>query len=339
MSFLFVGGEDTSYASTNGLSTTTNGSYYRSNFSRMAAGVNGGNTGVPLGSYLTFPFTATQTIWAHGQVYPSTSGANTNGVLIAFNDSTGTARLVVRVGNGTNQYKVSTVTASGTFVDLATSATNVLNTGAVASVDFNITYSTTGSFTMYVNGVSVLTYSGDLTAASGLTTLGGISLSGISPYGTTWWSEIVVSTTSTLGLGLWTLAPAAAGATQGWTPNTVGNVNPTTINDSNFVSTTTANTISEWTTNSTVPSGTWSVLALAQEARVRVGATGPQHFEWILHVGGSDYTQGSVAPLTSFSNFTAAANNGIWTNNPSTGSAWITTNFGTGFNIGIESTT
>jgi hypothetical protein len=110
-------------------------------------------------------------------------------------------------------------------------------------------------------------------------------------------------------------------------------VNKTTINDATSVSTA-GSALSEWTTAPTIPNGNWSVLAVAQEARIQVGTTGPQHFEWLLRTGGTDYVSGSLAPSTSFSTFS----NQLWSLNPNTSSAWSTTDLTTaGFNLGIES--
>jgi hypothetical protein len=157
-----------------------------------------------------------------------------------------------------------------------------------------------------------------------------------SGYGATCWSEIIIADSDTRGMGLWTLAPQAAGNTQSWTPNTVSDVNPVTINDTNFVSTGSNNALSEWTTPTSPPSGTWNVLAIVQEARVLASTSGPSTAEWLMRTkDGSDHTTGSFTPpVASFANF----NNQIWATNPHTSAAFVIGDITTGFNLGIEST-
>jgi hypothetical protein len=272
-------------------------------------------------------------------MYPFEFDAS-NCIIMTWNDSSGNPRLCLRTGSTGNYVKLSTISGS-TFTDLATSPTSAITLQAYNIIDCQLTYSTSGTFTLYVNGVSLLTYSGDVTASSGVTTIGQVTFGSCSFNNNTltcqtFWSELLVATVSTLSAGVLTLAPTGDGVTQSWTPNTVGNINPLVINDSNSVATSTANALSEWTTNSTIPSGIWNVMALVQEARVEVGGSGPQHFEWLLHVGSSDYVQGYVAPITSYANYNASSGS-VWSVNPSTGIAWATSDFGSGFNIGIES--
>ena len=149
------------------------------------------------------------------------------------------------------------------------------------------------------------------------------------------WSEVIVADTDTRGMALWTLAPVAAGSTQSWTPNTVANINETAINDATLISTATNNAFSEWTTPVTPPSGSWTVNAIVQEARVQRAGTGPQNFDWLVRTGGADYAAGTTqAPTTSFANFQYQ-----WATNPSTLAPWSISNIAAGFNLGIKSLT
>ena len=69
-------------------------------------------------------------------------------------------------------------------------------------------------------------------------------------------------------------------------------------------------------------------------ARALVGATGPQHFDFVTRTGGTDYTSPDYAPTNSFSNII----NYIQTTNPATSNPWAITDFqAAGFNIGEES--
>jgi hypothetical protein len=154
--------------------------------------------------------------------------------------------------------------------------------------------------------------------------------------GNVWHSEVIIADEDTRGMALWTLAPTAAGNTQSWTPNTVGNISETTTSDATFISTATNNAFSEWTTPVTPPTGSWSVRAIVQDARVQRGTTGPQTFDWMVRTAGADYAAGTTqAPTTTYANF----RNQLWSTNPSTLAPWSIANIAAGFNLGIKSLT
>jgi hypothetical protein len=135
-------------------------------------------------------------------------------------------------------------------------------------------------------------------------------------------------------MALLTMGPVAAGNTQSWTPNTVGNINKVGANDSTFISTTAASALSQWTQPTALPSGAWTVAAIVQNARVENSVTGPQHFDWLARTGGADYLAGvPQAPTLAFSSFQH-----LWQTNPNTGLPWQPAEIiAAGFNLGIES--
>jgi hypothetical protein len=206
----------------------------------------------------------------------------------------------------------------------------------LTQLDVHIDYTVSGGVTVYYNGVSVASFSGD-PRTDAATQLDHFAFSSISndnvTSNITQWSEWIVADADTTAMSLWTLAPQASGNTQSWTPNTVGNINEIQINDTTSVSTTTNNALSQWTTPTTAPSGAWNVLAIVQECRLQRGATGPQHADYSLRTGGADFVAGlSLAPATSFGNF----NNQIWATNPNTSAAWAITDIAAGFNLGVK---
>jgi hypothetical protein len=186
-----------------------------------------------------------------------------------------------------------------------------------------------------LGGVQAINFSGD-PRTDAATQLNQVELAGVSNTANataSCWSEVIIADEDTRGMSLWSLPPAAAGNTQGWTPNTLANINKTTINDATVISTSSNNTLSEWTTATSAPSGAWAVKAIVQEARVSVGGTGPQHFDWVVRTAGTDFTAGaSVAPSGTLSNFS-----NMWATNPNTSSAWAISDIATGFNLGIKS--
>jgi hypothetical protein len=341
---LFASGEDSGFTSSNSLYTSidTTSGLYRSSFAREAL-----KTFYDNGSYYLSPaFTATSNLWFHAYVYyGSNYGEFANDIGLILYSPDGNARILLRQTGTQGQFKISTKTASGTVTDLATTSSNI-NPLTLHVMDLHVSYtcSSAGGVTLYEDGVQVINYSGNPCTDSA-TSLNQVALGVLGATNgsntscgnggdATCWSEIIVADGDTRGMALWTLAPQASGNTQSWTPNTVGDINPTSINDSNFIATTTTGALSEWTTPTSPPSGAWNVLAVAQDARVSAGYTGPQHFEWLARTkDGSDHVTGSVAPLDgSFSNY-----NGVWATNPYTSSAWSITDIAAGFNLGIES--
>jgi hypothetical protein len=334
---LFVGGEDTSFASISGFGVFTTNTSFRTAFARYSfnSGGNGSTATPPTVALDTGNFTPVSTLWVHGQLNITSNSFSNGSILFYIEDPTGVGRLLV-MGTGTaGQVKLATRNAAGTITVIATSAAGAIPSNtAPAAFDLFINYTTTGQITLFSGGATIVdTGPGVNITTDSATTLSRVLYSSIltSGFQTNAWSECIVQDTTTLGLALQTLPPVAAGNTQSWTPNTVGNINPTSINDSNFVATTADNALSEWTVGTTLPVGSWAIEAVVQNARVSIGTTGPQHFEWLVRTSdGTDHTTGSVAPLVgSFSNFS-----NIWPTNPHTGAAW---NPGELINAGIES--
>jgi hypothetical protein len=200
-------------------------------------------------------------------------------------------------------------------------ANNLYQAGTLYVCDLNYAAETVY---LYLNGILLLT--GVLAAGSvDYVDVGSISDS------VTAYSEVIVQDSSTLGYALLTVPPLANGNTNTWT-GSVGNIDEITINDANYNTTTADSQLAEYTVTYTLPSGDWNVVAYVEEARVSVGSTGPQHFEFAVRTYGSDYVAGTVTPTNYLDNYSY-----IWAQNPHTALPWGTLDFGAGFNLGIES--
>jgi hypothetical protein len=339
MTILFAGGEDISFTflgTTDFVGFGGGGTAGRSTFARGGVRINSSAGDPPANRAQTPTFTPVSLLWVHGQASfgnSASSTANVQSLIVRSPD--GVSRIVVRQTATAGLLKVSQRNAAGTITDLATASSSV-TTGTNHSFDLKIDYSASGSILLYLDGALVINFSGD-PRTDAATQLNQVELGSPCPEFTVsgGWSEVIIADEDTRGMALWTLAPQAAGTTQSWTPNTVGNINEVTLNDTTFVSTTANNALSEWTTPTSAPTGTsWAVKAIVQEARVRAAVTGPQHFDWIVRTGGADFLAGvSNAPTTSFGNF----RNRIWANNPNTSAPWVIGDIATGFNLGIES--
>jgi hypothetical protein len=338
MTILFAGGEDTSFTffgTTDFLAFGGGGTAGRTTYARGGVRIPSGTGDPPTSRAQTPTFTSTSLVWIHGQASFGNSAASTNNVqALIVRSPDAVSRIIVRQTATIGVLKVSQRNAAGTITDLAT-AGSAVTTGTNHQFDLKIDYSSSGGVDLYLDGVLVINYIGD-PRTDAATQLNQVDLGCPHPALTLagGWSEVIIADEDTRGMSLWTLAPVAAGNTQSWTPNTVGNINEVIISDTTLVSTNVNDALSQWTTPTSAPSGNWGVKAIVQEARVRIGTTGPQHFDWSLRTASTDYVAGvSNAPLTSFSNF----KNQLWTTNPNTSGAWAITDIASGFNLGIKS--
>jgi hypothetical protein len=352
MTILYAGGEDTSLTpspSATGMTVgTPSSTTCRSTFTHACVQPpNTADAADPPTSRWTMvqPFTSVSSLWFHAQlgvtgnsgIFTPTSNQQT--LIIRSPDNV--SRLILRQVATFGTWKLSQRNAAGTITDLVT-GTNFAGFGnSITQVDIFVNYVLSGAVQVYFNNNATpnINFSGDPRTDSA-TQLNQIELGGWGGNGgTISWSELIVSSTDTRNMAVWTLDPQAAGNTQQFTPNTLANVHKTQINDSgsSFISDGNANDLSQWTTPTSAPSGSATVTAIVQEARVRVGATGPQHFDWSVHTGGSDFTGGaSNAPTTSFGNF----NNFIWATNPNTSAAWALSDITGGtLSLGIKALT
>jgi hypothetical protein len=335
VTILYAGGEDTSGTITGTVAVVTTTSLRRTAYSRCAlAPVRTGNTTVPPTNRLATPvWTAGNSLWVHA-IWNRVNLGNsftTSGIMFALYSPDGVVRLLLR-GASADALKISKRNSAGTITDIVTSSTLSRDT-VNHQIDWRISYQATGGQDLYVDGVNVATDASD-PRTDAATQLDHMLIATPGSVADDAYSEFIVADEDTRPLALWTLAPVASGVNQLWTPNTVGNINEVTIDDSTLVATSTNDQQSEWTVPTTPPTGSWTVKALVQEARVSVGATGPQHFDWIVNVGGTDYTAGlSVAPTNVLSNFA----NRIWATNPATSAAWSLSDITAPLSAGIIS--
>lgn len=319
-----AGTEDVSFVSRNGATGSTNSAVIRTAFSRASVPATNTTTAVPptQPSWASPSFAAQSSFWFHGQISIAGVASTTTGCpAVGLADAGGVWRLLIQ-GAATNAIAIAKRNAAGTVTVLATSATNILTAqNAPSVIDLFVNYAVSGQATLYINGVIVAdTGPGVDVTTDSATAIGPYFLGAFGGASGSFWSEVIFQDTDTRGLGLQTLPPVASGTTQSWTPNTVGNINPAAINDANFVSSATANQLSEWTVSTTLPAGSWTIEAIVQAARVNAGATGPQHYEFLVRTNdGSDHVQGTTTPpIGSFGNATS-----VWMVNPFTGVAWV----------------
>ncbi len=344
---LYSGGEDIDFlCAGSGSCAVLTGAVYRANWAREAYGATGVAVDPPGNRFSTPTFTASSTLWVHAQFceewYAVTSyscGQNisnptiANAQMLRIMDSAGNPTLVVSGTGNAGQVVIASRSSSGTFTNLVTcsSAFDV----ALTQLDLSINYSTSGSVTLYNNSAQVCSYSGNVTNGDGATTLDAVEFSSPSTnYGA--WSEVIVAASDTRAMARFTANTIGNGNTTGFTGTNICSSiwNAITNNDTNFGYTGTNDTLQECTINSAIPGGIYTVLGLVMSARAVVGATGPQHFDFVTRTGSTNYTSSDYAPTNSFSNIT----NYIQTTNPATSNPWAITDLqASGFNVGEES--
>ena len=341
MTILFASGEDTGftgYGTSPGavVANSARSTYARSTSASVTAGNSTTVADPPANRFQTPVFTSTNTLWVHAQFYIAAANTGTSGEqCLIVRSPDGVSRIIVRQTGTAGTLKVSTRTAAGVITDLATASVAFAAT-TITQLDLRVDYVSSGVVQLYLGGVQVINWSGDprTDAATSLAQADFASVNNNSANNATAWSEIICADEDTRGMALWTLTLVASGTTQSWSPNTVANINKAVINDSTSIASSAANQLSEWTTVTTAPTGSWGVKAVVQEARMEVGVTGPQHFDWLLRVAGADYLAGdSVAPTSSYANYAGK----VWSSNPATATDWDIGDLTTGIQVGVKS--
>ena len=377
---LWRGGEDLEFNIAGGYTSVTTGStpgifidttsgHFRAGYARYALTIaatnlvsnNNGDNSVGVNTYFltnAMPFNS-GSFWFSARISNNGSGGNgviyDGGWLLAFRDSSLVVRLQIQntmshVINNLSPlggpFIVQTVSTSG----VATQIGNALIFGPSLAplipdkIDIFVNYGTSGQVIIYINGMKVYAYSGDITASSGLSSLATVSLSAVyqqnnvnltAATGGTSWSEVIVSTRDTRNMSLITQVPVAAGVTDTFTAGSFSNVNGMTLNTTTPDYSSTAGQMQLYQAGG-LPSGLFTILDLAHSFYVTVGDTGPQHLKCALELGGTAYFSTSIAPTIAWQNTQYS-----WgATNPATGVAWTPADVtASGFNFGYESVT
>lgn len=343
MNVYWGGTEDIDFAAYAGAFAT---SYYDSAWSRTALGLSVGSTTWPIASFYSNlgSFGNLSSFWFHCSLSDEGSNATTaNGIWLAFADSGGVGRILVR-GTGTaGQVKISTRNAAGTITDLsgAISASGALPnvTTPPMKVDLFVNYAVSGQIQLYINGVLAAdTGAGVNVTTDSATSLSFFYLSSPSTSGAHWdYSQVFVADSDTRGAGLWLVNSNTAGNAQTWT-GTATNVNKAAINDGTFISAASTGLIEEFKSGGiALPTGTFAVAAVIMTSRAEGGSGGgPTRVEYVTRVGSTDFVGGTwTPPVGSFANDTQ---NYKQATNPGTSAAWTTADLtATTFNYGVES--
>lgn len=351
-SILFAGGEDIDFLSTTPYTTTsgtapsilidTTAGHFRSGFARYGLGVQysvftSGTLSIPSGLFNVSSY------WFSTWIYTGsgTTGGATNALF--FYDNNGLPRLKV-TSAASGLPGVYTINTAGTVTQLGSNASAMFAANTLIKLDIFINYAVSGSFKMYFNGTPVYSFSGDVTTNS-VTSLGSridmiiwFTSSGSSSLFT--YSEVMVSTRDTRNLSLVTQVPTANGNTHNWDGGTASNAasNLASVAQANPQFSGTSGQIQEYEVTPTIPTGSYGVISVVQKAQATIGASGPQHFDFMVRTGSTDYTSSpDIAPTSGWSTFSYN-----WDTNPNTAVPWTTSDLpssSTSFNMGLKSVT
>jgi hypothetical protein len=330
----WVGGEDVSCQLIGTITTSTSSTFYRSGYARLALGMTFTSVTDPPANRCLLPNFGNQTsVFIHAENYQASlasTSANMNAIEIYGSD--GLVRLAVS-GTGTaGQVVLRKRSGAGAYTNLATCTSGAWPAISLHAIDLGIVYSASGEFYLAVDGTKACDFVGDVTT-DGITAVNDVDFACTNINSATcYWSEFGVATTDLRGLSVMSCYGIANGNAWGWSGG-VANVNETTINDANGAATSASGQIAEWTCPS-LPSGSFTYPAVCVAPRLAVGAAGPQHDAPMVRpaTGSTDYLAANLAPTTSFANY-----QNCWQANPATSAGWTAGDFGTGFNLGIES--
>lgn len=223
-------------------------------------------------------------------------------------DTTTATKLALFKYDGTTTTKL----AAETGTSLAGSSPSVLR------IDMQlINYGVSATVNAYLNGILLITYSGDVTV-SGVTSVDCVASSYGGSFGQWGLSEIIVTDEDPRAWpGLLTMAPNALGTTDAWSNTGATNVNPTTINDANATFTN-ATAQDEQYNLIDPPSGVFTVKAIKIAARAMStsGATAA-NLKLGFNNAGTVATNPQHTMTTAFATF-----EDLFATDPTTSSAW-----------------
>ncbi len=331
----WVGAEDLEYVQMGGASVVTTSGAFRSAFgSRCALQANGSNAfWESIAEYTENEF------WFAARCVASASGNNPGSKIITFLSDDLLERIRV-VGLGSSTWKVQKVDAASVATDIGNVFFWPLSStlGVYDKVDVHIIYDVPGSMDIYVNGVHVFAFIGDL-ATDGTTALARHRLGGGGGVPVSW-SETFIADGDTRSLSLAGFSPVANGNANTFDTGSpsVSNINEISLDDTTLNGSSVAGQIEQYT-NGAVPSGTLDVIAVIVSARAQRGSSGPSKIALGVRTNGSDYWGSDQAQDLTWGNTQE-----IFSTNPDTGSParpWLKSEIGAavGFNIGMKSVT
>lgn len=340
MSILFAGGEDSQFRRVGKVSVdTASTTKRRTSYSRCCL-KHGPAQNWSYDGWLADLYSSSSDFWLTGRFIQdgNAAGGTMTGVFLSVRKGA-VPKIVVDTDGGsstTAKWRFRKLANDGTSTTLATSTGTFPGTSTtMRKYDLHVVYGSSGSIDLYEDGVSVLSYTGDVTTNSDTSVDGfhlGACANGSASGSASYWSEIIAHTQDTRNMSLATIPPSGAGASSDWT-GAYTDVSETSI-DTNELSTSSVNQLSEFAvTPATIITGSLSIRELVVTALARRGDSGPQNLQLVVRSSGDNFS--STQSLQTY-HATAAYS---WETSP-TGGSWTPTDLNSaGFQIGVKSIT
>jgi hypothetical protein len=304
MTIPFAGGETEAFTIISGtVAESTSGGTYDSTYSRCSIAITG-STGVlnslALGSLAT--------AWTHFE-YNTAFISNAARTHIQWLNSSGTAvfRLQYSAGGGVLQaqyWNGSAWTNIGSTFSITTSR---------ASIDVKIVCGGSGSMEVYLAGSLVTSGSASMTS---VTNIDKVQLLDNISGSTSYYSQVIVATSSTVGWKFFTKPPTGNGANTAWT-GTFADVDETVVSDADFITTAVANDVETYT-GAALSLGSGTVKAVVVSMRAKNDGVSPVNIQGALRRSSTNYFSGNLSINSGYGPMVA-----IWETDPSTSAAWV----------------
>lgn len=256
--------------------TTTSGTF-RASFSRNAIITNiasSTKTQQFIGGAITTGWMSTQFIWGTS----SGGSTQTSKRFAGFGQFSSSNSLVVGTDTSTsNKFALHKYNGT-TLTQLASESGTSLVNFNLYRIDMQvINYGASATVNVYLNGVLIITFTGDVTV-SGMSNMDCLVFG---PGSNTSTQSVVVSeamvTTDDVRsyIGLQTLALTGAGTTTNWSNNTFSNINGTSYSDANPIYSNTNSQVQEYNITDPISPGSFTYVGVVQAVRAAKSITAP----------------------------------------------------------------
>jgi len=308
MTILFMGGEMGAYIpSDSSVFERTQSNTYDSTFSRSSLGPQGG-----LAYAESATFAATDDLWVHFTVADGEgNGEGPTDVPLAL--AAGGANLFRVLWSSSGNTLQMQYWTGAAWANAGSSFPILIN--GVQHFDLHVDgNSATGACELYAAGTMRASASSvNLSAVAGITNVRHYGMSTASCPGIT---QVIVATTSTIGMRLFSVPVNGVGSDSAWIGSYL-NIDENRYSDADFINSPTANQVSTFAANSPTLTG-YQVLAVGVSARARCGASGPQNLQLALRSSGTNYFSSSKALGAGYGAYL-----NIWETDPATSAAWV----------------
>jgi hypothetical protein len=325
MTILFAGSEQEAFSlvGASGISLVTTAGRYQSDYSRGAMKIYDA-------AWAQTTFTPQTELWVHCNISNEYSIAGGTKTLEIYNSSS--VGVVSAYLSNYTKYASPLDSRHLELEYMGSSGMVYVDTGFMPQQGFNIDVDIHaiiaqfgGLIELYVDGVMLASFSGDTSYLGSSFT--SVRLNGDQASANAYinYSQCIVSTSTTLGMKLATLAITGAGTTSQWT-GAYTDISESNLSDTSFISDNTSDNpngdISTYPVTDVPAGGNFNVGAVIISARAERGVTGVQNLELGVRSGGVNYWGSPVSGLTTA--FSPVQS--ILTTDPATGLPWTISN-------------